>query len=127
MSRKYVGTVLALVMIATLILAACAPAEPEVIVETVVVETEVEKVVTEVVEVEKEVEKIVTEVVETEVETVVTATPAPTEPEGTVVVGVWQEPKGLIWNIFYQAHTNDILDSMYYAPVALDENDELIP
>jgi peptide/nickel transport system substrate-binding protein len=127
MSRKYVGTVLALVMIVSFILAACAPAEPEVVVETVVVETEVEKVVTEVVEVEKEVEKIVTEVVETEVETVVTATPAPTEPEGTVVVGVWQEPKGLIWNIFYQAHTNDILDSMYYSPVALDENDELIP
>ncbi|MBN1584704.1 MAG: peptide ABC transporter substrate-binding protein, partial [Anaerolineae bacterium] len=67
------------------------------------------------------------QVVEKEVERVVTATPEPQVAKGTVVVGVWQEPKGLIWNIFYEAHTNDILDSMYYAPIGLDANDELIP
>ena len=107
MSYKKLSVMVAVLMTVSLILSACATPTAEV----------VEKVVTQ------EVEKVVTQ----EVEKVVTATPAPTVPEGTIVVGVWQEPKGLIWNIFYEAHTNDILDSMYYAPVALDENDELIP
>jgi peptide/nickel transport system substrate-binding protein len=107
MFYKKLGVMVAVLMTVSLILSACATPTPEV----------VERVVTQ------EVEKVVTQ----EVEKVVTATPAPAVPEGTIVVGVWQEPKGLIWNIFYEAHTNDILDSMYYAPVALDENDELIP
>ena len=47
--------------------------------------------------------------------------------KGTVVVGEWQEPKGLIGPIFYQAHTYAIINSMYYAPLALNENDELEP
>ena len=63
MSRKLLSLV-ALLAVVAMIVAGCAPAEPEVIVETV----EVEKVVTEVVEVEKEVEKVVTEVVEVEKE-----------------------------------------------------------
>jgi simple sugar transport system substrate-binding protein len=63
MSRKLLSLV-ALLAVVAMIVAACAPAEPEVIVETV----EVEKVVTEIVEVEKEVEKVVTEVVEVEKE-----------------------------------------------------------
>ncbi|MGD8465808.1 MAG: peptide ABC transporter substrate-binding protein [Anaerolineae bacterium] len=123
--NKKLSAALILVMVFTLLLSACgATPEPEVV--------EVEKVVTQVVQ-ETVKETVIVEgtpeVVEREVEVekVVTATPEPMQPEGTVVVGVWQEPSGLIWNIFYEAHTNDILDSMYYAPVALDENDELIP
>lgn len=46
---------------------------------------------------------------------------------GTVVVGDSQEPKGLIWPIFYQYHTNALINSMFYAPIALDDNDELVP
>jgi peptide/nickel transport system substrate-binding protein len=46
---------------------------------------------------------------------------------GTIVVGEWQEPKGLIWPIFYEAHTSAIVDSMFYKPIALDANDELTP
>ncbi len=119
MSRKPVGAVLALLMVATMLLAACGPTpEPQVV--------EVEKIVTQVVE-QTIKETVIVEGTSQVVEKVVTSTPEPMEPEGTVVVGVWQEPKGLIWNIFYEAHTNDILDSMYYAPVALDVNDELIP
>ena len=60
--------VLLLLASAGLSLVGCAtPPPPETIVETVVVEKEVEKIVTEVVEVEKEVEKVVTVVVEKEV------------------------------------------------------------
>ena len=70
--------VLFLMVILTLLVAACATPEPETIIQTVevevektvieTVEVEVEKVVTEIVEVEKEVEKIVTVVVEVVVE-----------------------------------------------------------
>ncbi|HXV43641.1 MAG TPA: hypothetical protein VEC96_11310, partial [Anaerolineae bacterium] len=45
---------------------------------------------------------------------------------GTVVVGEWQEPKGLIGPIFYQAHTYAIIYAMYYAPLALNDKDELV-
>ncbi|MGD9375500.1 MAG: ABC transporter substrate-binding protein, partial [Anaerolineae bacterium] len=123
--NKKLSAALILVMVFTLLLSACgATPEPEVV--------EVEKVVTQVVQ-ETVKETVIVEgtpeVVEREVEVekVVTATPEPMQPEGTVVVGVWQEPAGLIWNIFYQAHTSNILASMYYDPVALDENDELVP
>ncbi|MFZ5916435.1 MAG: peptide ABC transporter substrate-binding protein [Chloroflexota bacterium] len=124
MFHKRLSALVAILMMVSLALAACATPTPEVIekvVTQVVKETVKETVVVEGTPqvVEKEVTKVV--------EKVVTATPAPDMPEGTVVVGVWQEPKGLIWNIFYQAHTNDILDSMYYVPVALNENDELVP
>jgi len=129
MSRKNLSAVLVLLMVLTLVLSACG-GTPEVVEK--VVTQEVEKVVTQVVK-ETVKETVVIEgtpqVVEKEVEVekIVTATPEPMQPKGTVVVGVWQEPKGLIWNIFYDAHANDIMDSMYYAPVALDENDELVP
>jgi peptide/nickel transport system substrate-binding protein len=90
------------------VIAACAPAEPETIVETVVVEKEVEKIVTEVVEVEKEVEKIVTEVVEVEKEVekvvtevvevekevVVTPTPRPAARGGLMTAGFDVGPGG---------------------------------
>jgi hypothetical protein len=84
MSTKKWAIPIAALIIASLILTACGPTpEPQVIIETVVVQTEVEKeveeVVTEVVEIEKEVEKIVTEVVEKEVqvEVRVEVTPVP--------------------------------------------------
>lgn len=47
--------------------------------------------------------------------------------KGTVVVGEWQEPKGLIIPIFYEAHTSALVETMYYSPVSLDENDQLVP
>lgn len=53
--------------------------------------------------------------------------PASANFSGTVVVGDSQEPKGLIGPIFYQYHTTNLINSMYYAPLALDENDELVP
>ncbi|MGQ9598255.1 MAG: peptide ABC transporter substrate-binding protein [Anaerolineae bacterium] len=119
MSHRNLNILIVLLMITTLVLAACGPTP-----------TPAEKIVTQVVK-ETVKETVVVEgtpqVVEKVVEKVVTPTPEPEKPTGTVVVGVWQEPKGLIWNIFYEAHTNDILDSMYYAPVALNEKDELIP
>lgn len=119
MSHRNLNILIVLLMITTLVLAACGPtpAPAEKIVTQVVKETVKETVVVE----------GIPQVVEKVVEKVVTPTPEPEKPTGTVVVGVWQEPKGLIWNIFYEAHTNDILDSMYYAPVALNEKDELIP
>ncbi len=119
MTHRNLNILLALLTILTLILAACAPtaAPTEKIVTQVVKETVKETVVV----------AGTPQVVEKVVEKVVTPTPEPEKPKGTVVVGVWQEPKGLIWNIFYEAHTNDILDSMYYAPVALNEKDELVP
>lgn len=121
MSLKRLSIVVSVLMIASLILSACgATPEPQ------VVEKVVEKVVTQVVE-QTVKETVIVAGTSQVVEKVVTPTPEPMKPKGTVVVGVWQEPKGLIWNIFYEAHTNDILDSMYYAPVALDANDELIP
>ena len=133
MLHKKLSAVPILFMVLALLLSACGPTPtPEVVEKVVTQEVEVEKVVTQVV-METVKETVIVEgtaqVVEKEVEVekVVTATPEPTQPKGTVVVGVWQEPSGLIWNIFYEAHTSDILDSIYYAPVALDENDELIP
>ena len=119
MSHRNLNILIVLLMITTLVLATCGPtpAPAEKIVTQVVKETVKETVVVE----------GIPQVVEKVVEKVVTPTPEPEKPTGTVVVGVWQEPKGLIWNIFYEAHTNDILDSMYYAPVALNEKDELIP
>ena len=80
---KRFGLIISILVIASMVLAACGAApEPEVVevekivTEVVEVEKEVEKVVTQVVEVEKEVEKVVTEVVEVEV----TAVPEPQEP-----------------------------------------------
>lgn len=94
-------------------IAGCAPsAEPEVVEQTVVVEG------SPVVE-----EKVVTEIVEK----VVTATPEPASFEGTVVVGDWQEPKGLLYHVHQQAHTVALLNSIYYRMLNLNENDEMIP
>lgn len=120
MISKKLGLALALVMIATLGLAACGPTpEPEVIEK--VVTQEVEKIVQEtvIVETEKEVEKEVTRVVTPETE--------PVAFEGTVVVGDYQEPKGLIYHIHQQAHTVTILHSIYYRMLNLNENDEMVP
>jgi multiple sugar transport system substrate-binding protein len=97
MSRKTLFGILSL-MIVLAMLATCAPAEPETIIQTVEVEVEkeVEKIVTEVVEVEKEVvkevEKIVTEVVEVEKEVIVEVTPAPEFMEDVELV-YWSDPR----------------------------------
>ena len=95
MSRKTLFGILSLLIVFSL-LAACAPAEPETIIQTVEVEKEVvkevEKIVTEVVEVEKEVEKIVTQVVEVEKEVIVEVTPAPEFMED-VTLTYWSDPR----------------------------------
>jgi multiple sugar transport system substrate-binding protein len=81
MLHKKLFLVVVLLM-AVFLIVSCAPATPEKVVETVVVEKEVEKIVKETVEVEKEV------MVEVEKEVVVTATPeAAAEPEETFIEG----------------------------------------
>jgi len=104
-SKKW-ASLFALMIVASLILSACATPTPEVIEKVVekVVTQVVEKVVTQVIEVEKEVTKIVagtpvvetvieTKIVETkvEVEVVVTATPEPepTKPPKVQLEGLW--------------------------------------
>jgi oligopeptide transport system substrate-binding protein len=89
MFSKKLAVVVVLVMIAPIVLAACGPApepvvvkETSIVVETVVVEKEGEKVVeevTKVVEVEKEVEVVVT----------ATPEPEPTEPAKAELEGLW--------------------------------------
>jgi len=132
MSSRKQSLTIAILMVTSLILSACATPTPEVIEK--VVTKEVEKVVTQVVKetvketvvvegtpevIEKEVTKIV--------EKVVTATPAPPSFKGTVVVGDWQEPMGLVYPISRQAHTTSILHAIYYQPLHLNGNDELVP
>ena len=74
MSKKFL-LLSALALLALAIAAGCAAQPtPETIVETVIVEKEVEVVVTEIVEVEKEVEVVVTEIVEVEKEVEVIVT-----------------------------------------------------
>jgi len=124
MTYKKLSFALVFVMAASLILSGCATPTPEVVEK--VVTQEVEKVVTQVVK-ETVVVEGTPQVVEKVVEKVVTATPAPPSFEGTVVVGDWQEPKGLIYQIFKQAHTTSILRAIYYRPINLDENNELVP
>ena len=88
MVRK-VWVVLSLLLIATLVLGACAQPTPKVVKETVVVTKEVEKVVTKEVQkvITKEVEKVVTK----EVKVVATPTPVPEEP---ITLKVWIMPNG---------------------------------
>ena len=92
--KRFSTIILALLVITAMLASACAPAPPETIIQTVVVEKEVEVekevVVVETVEVEVEVEKevevvVVEEVeVEKEVEVVVTATPEPAPVQGMI-------------------------------------------
>ena len=137
---KRLAVVLSLLVVVALLLGACgATAEPEVVEvekvvkETVVVEVEkeVEKVVTEVVEVEKEVEKVVTQVVEVEkeVEKVVTATPLPSGPKpgGRVVVAHYQEPDRFWPMISGLSVANEVGGAMNHALVGIDENSEYTP
>jgi multiple sugar transport system substrate-binding protein len=82
--KKALAILLVLVLLVGVV-TACGPTpEPQTIIETVVVEKEVEKTVIETVEVEKEVEKTVIETVEVEVEkeVIVEVTPVPEPPKG---------------------------------------------
>ncbi len=117
--NKKLAFLVVLVMVAALVLAACAP-EPEVVVQTVEVEKVVEKVVTQQVEVTKIVEKegekvtiVETQVVEVEVTAVpeeATAVPA-AEPQ-TYRMGIFEDltttnywaymdPDSSVWNAYY--------------------------
>ena len=77
--KRFGWAVLALLVVTSMILGACAPTET-IVKETVIVEKPIDKVVKETVVVQE------TVVVEKEVEKVVTVTPAPTEP---VEITVW--------------------------------------
>jgi peptide/nickel transport system substrate-binding protein len=114
---KKASLVIAGIMILALVLSACgATPEPQV----------VEKTIKETVVVEQTVkETVIVEGTPQVVEKVVTATPEPIVSKGTVVVGEWQEPKGLIYQIFQQAHTTAIVRSIYYQPLTLNGNDAL--
>jgi putative spermidine/putrescine transport system substrate-binding protein len=97
---KRILSLVALVAVLSLVLAACAPApEPEVIVETVIVEKEKEVVVTQEVEVEKTV--IETVEVEKEVEVVVTATPEPM-PERPAEITIMDTNSGANFQWYWQ-------------------------
>jgi peptide/nickel transport system substrate-binding protein len=124
MLYKKQGVILAILMMVTLVLSACATPTAEVVEK--VVTQEVEKVVTQVVK-ETVIVEGTPQVVEKVVEKVVTATPAPASFEGTVVVGDWQEPKGLLYQVHWQAHTTALLHSIYYKMLNLNENDEMVP
>jgi peptide/nickel transport system substrate-binding protein len=91
LSKRTPLALISLTLVAAFLLAGCGPTpEPQVIVETVIVEKEVEgETVTVVETVEVEVEKVVTEVVEVEkeVEVVITATPEPVEEPVILRVG----------------------------------------
>ena len=110
-NKKVGASLIALLIIATLILAACGPAPaPETVIQTVVVEKEVEKIVTQ--EVEKIVEKVVTEVIEKEVtivETVEVEAEAPAGARGscgTVTLLYWQAVSMV--NAYLSGGTKDI-------------------
>ncbi len=91
-NRKRFQILIVLLAIFILLLSACAPAEPETIIETVVVQEVVTKVVTEVVE--KEGETIIeTRVVEVEVTAVPEAAPEPEEKE-PVTLTMWDFKSG---------------------------------
>lgn len=107
---------LAMIVVASLILVACAPTTPEVVKPTAPEKSQ----------------EAATQVAASPVVSEVTPAPSLTVEQaphfhGTVVVGDWQEPKGLIYKIFAQAHTTSILKSIYYRPINLNENQELVP
>jgi len=129
MFNKKWAILLAVMIIASLVLSACAPAEPQVIEkvvkETVVVEKEVvvEKAVKETVVVEKEVvvevEKEVA--VEVEKEVVVTATPLPTEDLITLDWNYSTEPPTLDPALAEDTTSHDITENLFLALMGFDD------
>ena len=118
MFGKKWAALVAIMIVASLILSACAPAEPQVVEkvvkETVVVEKEVavEKVVKETVVVEKE--------VATEKEVVVTATPLPTEDVVTLNWNFSTEPPTLDPSLAEDTTSNDVVESLFLGLTAFD-------
>jgi len=121
MFGKKWAALVAITIVASLILSACAPAEPQVIEkvvkETVVVEKEVavEKVVKETVVVETE------KVVEKEKEVVVTATPLPTEDLVTLNWNFATEPPTLDPSLAEDTTSNDVVESLFLGLTAFDD------
>jgi len=119
-SKKW-AFVFAVVMIASMVLAACAPATPQVI----------EKIVKETVVVEKEVavEKVVKETVVSEkvVEVQVTPTPVP----GTELVTLnWNfstEPPTLDPSLAEDTTSNDVIESLFLGLTGLGQKGEVLP
>ena len=124
MFGKKWAMILAIMVVASLILSACAPAEPQVIEkvvkETVVVEKEVavEKVVKETVVVETE--KIVEKEKVVEKEVVVTATPLPTEDVITLNWNFSTEPPTMDPSLAEDTTSVDCVESLFLGLTAFD-------
>jgi len=115
---RTIWTILSLMLVVASVVA-CGPT-PEPVEEPTAVEASPEPVEEE--EPAETEEEEPTEVVEEE------AAEEPESPfQGTVVVGDWQEPKGLLYQVHWQAHTTALLHSIYYRLLNLNENDEMIP
>ncbi len=118
---------LAILLIATFALGACAPVAtpaPQIVKETVVVEKQVEKIV------EKPVEKVVEKTVEKTIEVVVTATPAPTpapKTGGTLIVARAADAKGLDPHKQTAFSSFRLLELIYEPLLALDPDLKVVP
>ena len=134
--NKKLAFFVVLVMVASLVLAACAP-EPEVVVQTVEVEKVVEKVVTQQVEVTKIIEKEGKEVTIIETQVVeVQVTAAPEEPTAvpaaepqTVRYGTFEDmtttnywayldPDSSVWNGYVLGNMHGALSNIVYPGIA---------
>jgi peptide/nickel transport system substrate-binding protein len=123
-------SVLALLVVLSLLLATCG-GTPETVVQTVevektVVETvEVEKTVVETVEVEKQV--IETVEVEKEVQVEVTAVPAPEMPEGTLNMALSTFPNSIDRPQAAERNASNVSQQIFDALVWIDEEGEIAP
>ncbi|MBC8492526.1 MAG: ABC transporter substrate-binding protein [Chloroflexi bacterium] len=114
-AKKKWTTMFALLVVASIVLSACATPTPEI----------VREVVTQVVEVEKEVTRIV------KVEEVVTATPGPAvgipRRGGTLRIGLMDEPDNLDPHYLLSTASMRVMEVMYSTLVRLDENMDFEP
>ena len=123
-------SILSLLVVLSLLVAACG-GTPETIVQTVevektVVETvEVEKTVVETVEVEKQV--IETVEVEKEVQVEVTAVPAPPEPEGTLTMAISTFPNSIDRPQAAERQASNVSQQMWDSLLWVNEEGELEP
>ena len=129
---KRLAVVLSVVLVASMLLAACGPApEPEVVEKVVTKEVEKTIVETVVETVEVEVEKTVVETVEVEkpVEVVVTATPLPggPQPGGRVVVAHYQEPDRFWPPISGLTVAHEVGGAMNHPLVGINDKSEYFP
>jgi peptide/nickel transport system substrate-binding protein len=118
-------SIIALLVIVSLLISQCAPAEPEVVIQTV----EVEKEVIQTVEVEKEVIQTVEVEVEKEVvkEVEVTAVPAPEGPTGTLVRALSTFPNSIDVPQAAERQASTTAWQMYDSLVWMNADNEVEP